>query len=111
MIEVVIKNYLKMVFDYPVYLEIPPNAAKEYYSIERVGGNEEDELKKSSITIESHGDSLNKSAIMDEEMIEAMKNAPVCDEIYGVHLNSHYNATNTERKIYKYKALFDINHY
>ena len=111
MIEVVLKQYLESELDYPVYLEIPAGAAAEYYSLERVGGRETDGLCETSITIESHGASLYKSALMDEQVIEAMKNADLCNEIYGAHLNSHYNATDTERKIYKYKALFDINHY
>lgn len=111
MIEVVVKEYLETVLNYPVYLEIRPNSASEYYAIERVGGGEDNGLLSTSLTIESHGSSLYRSALMDEELIDAMKGATICEEIYGTHLNSHYNATDTERKIYKYKALFDINHY
>jgi len=112
MLEVVLKQYLEAVLDEPVYLEIPAGAAAEYYSLERVGGRETDEgVYESSITIESHGSSMYKSALMDEAVIAAMKDANTCEEIYGVRLNSHYNATDTERKIYKYKALFDVNHY
>lgn len=112
MIEIVIKNYLESVVDIPVYLEIPAkNTAQEFYTVELVGGGKEDEIGKSSITIESYGSSLYRSALLDEQMREYMKNAVQCAEIYGVNLNSHYNATDTERNIYKYKALFDINHY
>ena len=111
MIEITLKQYLETVVSKPVYLEIPKDAAKEYYAIERVGGSEDDGVKTSQITIESHGKSLYESAVMDEAIIEAMENATICSEIYGTRLNSHYNATDTERLIYKYKALFDINHY
>lgn len=112
MIEVVLKNYLETCFNVPIYLEIPPdNTAKKFYALELVGGGEDNEIRESSITIESYGPSMYESALMDEEMIAAMENAPLCAEIYGVYLNSHYNATDTERKIYKYKALYDIKHY
>lgn len=111
MIEAILRDYLILTTQKTVYLEIPANAADEYYAIERVGGSEEEKLFKSSITIESHGSSLYRSALMDEELIAAMENAIECTDISSVALNSHYNATDPERKIYKYKALFDITHY
>lgn len=111
MLEVTLKQYLDTKVDVPVYLEVPADAAKEYYALERVGGSEDDKIFHSSFTIESVGKSLYKSALMDETIIGIMTDAIELPEISSVLLNTHYNATDTERKQYKYKALFDINHY
>lgn len=112
MIEAIVKNYLESVVSIPVYTEIPAkNQANEFYVIELVGGGESEEVKESSITIESHGSTLYRSSLLDQQMRDLMKNAYICEEIYEVTLNSHYNATDTERNIYKYKSLFDIKHY
>lgn len=111
MLEVILKNYLELALNKTVYLEIPANATSEYYVLERVGGGEEEKIYHSSVTIESHGSSMYRSAQMDEDVINAMMDAISVTDIVKVELNSHYNATDPERKIYKYKALFDITHY
>lgn len=111
MLEVTIKQFLETRVNVPVYLEVPADAAKEYYAIERVGGSEDEKIFHSSVTIESVGKSLYSAALMDENLYNIMCDLPTMPDVSSINLNSHYNATDTERKQYKYKALFDINHY
>ena len=104
MIEAIVKNYLESVVSIPVYTEIPAkNQANEFYVIELVGGGESEEVKESSITIESHGSTLYRSSLLDQQMRDLMKNAYICEEIYYARTHPRSESKQRERNYYRFR--------
>lgn len=111
MIELSIYNHLKEKLDVPVYMEhekAPPNS---YVMLERTGGNAQNHLKSATIAVQSYAKSLYEAAVLNEQAKIAMYDLEELDGVSGVHLNADYNFTDTETKIYRYQAVFDVNYY
>lgn len=113
MIEKTVQEYLKRkLWDCPVYAEEPDEAPSRYLVIEKTGSSaEENCLFTSMIAIKSYGGSLLKSMVLNEQVKTAMFNIASEPEITDISLNSDYNFSDTERKRYRYQAVFDITHY
>lgn len=84
---------------------------KAFVVLEKIGGGESEYIKDSTFAIQSYGASLWESAKLNEEVKKAMDKLVEADEICQVSLNSDYNFTDTEKKRYRYQAVYDITHY
>lgn len=79
--------------------------------VERTGGGGSRFLKESTIAIQSYGESMYESAVLNDRVVEIMPDLIEEVNVITVSLNSNYNFTNTETKEYRYQAVFDITHY
>lgn len=110
MIEKVVRDYLSEKLQVNVYLEVPQNETT-FVVIEKTGSSEENNIARTTIALQSYGESLYKTAELNYQVIEKMKEIIELDEISDCELNSDYNFTDTETKRYRYQAVFDITHY
>lgn len=113
MIETIIYNYLSgLELSAPVYTEVPEDLPSTFYLIEKTGGTIENHISKSTIAIQSYGESLYEAIQMNEEIKEVMIYGLINDnEVASISLNSDYNYTDTTTKQYRYQAVFEIVHY
>lgn len=110
MIEKIILDFLNE-RNIQVYMEETPDMPEEYILIEKTGSGESDGIKYATISIQSFSTSLFKAAILNEKVKDVMRNCIVLDSICKCELNSDYNYTDTQKKKYRYQAVFDISHY
>lgn len=114
MIEAILQEYLSSKLSAPVLTEKPKNPTVPYYLIEKTGGSVKNHIERSTVTIQSYGDSLYNAALQNKLLKEQMigpEGIILLDEIVSVDLNSDYNYTDGKEKSYRYQALFDICHY
>lgn len=112
MIEQVILNHLNKCLTVPAYMEKPQNNIPlRYVLIEKTGSRRANHIKLSAFAIQSYAESLFEAAKLNEEVKKAMDNSAELNEISRAQLNSDYNFTNTEKKQYRYQAIYDITHY
>lgn len=114
MIEQTILNFLSSKLSAPVKTEIPKNPPDTFCLIERTGGSQAINIKRSTIVVQSYGTSLFEAASLNETMKEAMLSSEgliTLNEIITVVLSSDYNYTDTTTKKYRYQAVFEIVHY
>lgn len=108
MIELIVKDFLSKHLNVNVYLEYPRDEKGSFVLIEKVGSSRENRLDSADIAIQSYAQSMYKAAILNEEVKEAMLFLANDKRIGSVKLNSDYNFTDLDMKIYRYQALFDI---
>jgi len=110
MIEVIILNHLKNKLNVPVHLEKQTNALP-YVLFERTSGSKSNHLPSATFAFQSYADSLYNSALLNEQVKNAVESLIELDEIRGIDLNSDYNFTDTATKQYRYQAVYDIRYY
>lgn len=109
MIEITVLNYLKSKLDVPVYLEIPAsNTTKDFVLIEKTSSGKENQINSATFAIQSWGQTLYHSALLNESVKEAMELMPYEIDVSKAKLNSDYNFTDTTTKSYRYQAVFDL---
>lgn len=109
MIETIILNYLSSVLDVPCFMENRPEDPNSYIVIEKTGDARRNHLYSSVFAIQSYGDTLYDAASLNKRLIEAMDALPVVnDYVREVVLNSDYNYTDTQKKKYRYQAVFQV---
>lgn len=117
MIETTIKDFLTGALDgVPVFLEMPetpsprhPHIPDRFVLIERIGGNKSEQIHTASFALQSYSrESLYEAASLDEQVRDAMDDLDSLENIGAVRLSSNYNFTDTEIKIYRYQAVYDI---
>lgn len=109
MIETVVRNYLKEKLDVPVYLVAPSETPKKYVTLERTGGSRKNFINSATFAIQScSAQSLTEAAKLNEQVKEVMDGITLTTGIYGAHLNSDYNFTDTTTKVYRYQAVYNI---
>lgn len=111
MIEVIIKNYLEPILGVPVSTEHKENDPQTFVIIERVGGGSENHVRTASVAIQSYAPTMYQAAQLHEQVLAAMDNIMVLDDIGWSSLNAEYNYTDEETKKPRYQALFDISYY
>ena len=111
MIEIKVKTLLEQTLDVPVYLEQPTEKPESYLLIERKGMGEENHLGGSLFMFQSYAESMYQAAVLNKEVIQAVKDLIVDDEIVSISLNTDYIFTDVTSKKYRYQAVFDIKHY
>jgi hypothetical protein len=118
MIEETILKYLKGKLSVPVVMEEPevpsedyPTPPTQYVLIEKVGGGRTNHINKTSVALQSYGDSLYDAAALDEKVRTAMDSIVELDIIGSAKLASNYNHTDTRKKKYRYQSVYDLMHY
>lgn len=111
MIETTIMEYLANALDAPVYMEEPERPPRSYILIEKAGGGSSGPLKRASVIIQSYAETLEKAAVLNDRMIQAMEDIADQDPISRCELDSDYNYTDLDTKRYRYQAVFDLIYY
>lgn len=110
-IEKIIREYLKLKLNMPVYLEEPKDKPAEYLLVMKTGSSRRNLIPSAMITVRSYSTSLSKAIDLNELVKATMFEAIEVSDITKVELNSDYNFTDTETKRYRYQAVFDVTHY
>lgn len=108
MVESIVKNYLQSRLNVPVRLEEEDNLGKEYILIEKTGSGKENHVESATLAVQSFSTSIYGAATLNERVKAAMEKIIELDDISKCELNSDYNYTDTNRKKYRYQAVFDI---
>lgn len=108
MIEKTILDYLESVLTVRVVMEEPKDPPKEYVRIEKQGSSCIDQVKSAVFAFQSYGASMYDAALINEMVVEAMKQAATVPEIAKSSLNSDYCFTDEATHRYRYQAVFDI---
>ena len=108
MIESIILNYLDSKLEVPVYTEIPLNQPDSFVVIEKMGSSRENYIHYATFTLQSYAPSMYLAAELNEKVKIAMDNIIELDEISSSKLNTDYNYTDTEKKQYRYQAVYDL---
>lgn len=94
------------------YMEIPEGGcAPPFVIVERTGGGRENWLRHATVAIQSYGETLYQAAALNEAVLAAMADIAARPEISACELNSDYNFTDTEKRQYRYQAVFDLEYY
>ena len=113
MIEKTVLDYLNDRLDVPVWMEIPKGEVlpEEYVLLEKTGSRRSNHIDSVMMAIQSHADRMENAALLNEEVKQAMDDLIVLDEIGSSKLNSDYNFTDTQKKKYRYQAVYEITHH
>jgi len=108
MIEKIVYEYLKNNLNVPCYTEMPKETPNEFVLIEKTGSSRMNHINTATITLQSYSTSLYKSALLNENVKEAMDNIISLNSIGKSQLNSDYNFTDTSKRRYRYQAVYDL---
>lgn len=108
MVEKIVKDYLQSSLGIPVRLEEEDDLGNEYALIEKTGSGKENHVESATLAVQSFSTSLYGAATLNERVKAAMEKIIELDDISKCELNSDYNYTDTNRKKYRYQAVFDI---
>ena len=108
MIEKIVLDYLNSVLSVPVYPEKPESPPKRYVIIEKTGGSRENFINSATLALQSYAESLFLAAELNKEVITAMDNIIMIDDIAKSKYNTDYNFTDTSKKGYRYQAVYDL---
>lgn len=112
MIEIIVLDYLTEKTGIPIYMEEPEKPiGYPFIVIEKTSSGIDNHIKRATFAVQSYDTSLYKAAQLNEVIKEIMLDIVSLDEISKSELNSDYNYTDTERKRYRYQAVFDLVHY
>lgn len=111
MIERIVQDYLVENTDVPCYPEMPEEPPKSFALIEKTGSGESNYILSATIAIQSYASTLYKAACLNESVKAAMRKIKGLPQISSCNLNSDYNFTDSNKKKYRYQAVFDIYYY
>jgi hypothetical protein len=109
-IEEKILRYLKGRIGVPVYMERPANSDPSFLIVERVGGSEGNYISHGTFAIKSIGTTLYEAAILDHEVVKAMRDLSELENISSCILNADTNFTDTTTKEYRYQSTYLIDY-
>lgn len=111
-IEEIIIAYLSDRMNVMAYAEEPDSDETGYVVIEKTGSSaDENMLHTAMVAIKSYGKELIDAMTLNDAVKEAMQDITSLPGITDVSLNSDYNFTDTQKKKYRYQAVFNITHY
>lgn len=93
------------------YPEEPQEQIKTYVTVEKTGGYSKNFIYTSTITLKIYDTSMYCAALLLENVKESMKRLNERGDICKVSLETNGNDTDTERKEYRYQAVYEIKHY
>ncbi|MYN70436.1 hypothetical protein GLP18_09505 [Streptococcus suis] len=108
MIEVIALNFLTEHLSVSVYTEHQEEMPERFVIFEKTSGGKKNHLHQATLAIQSYGPSLVESAMLNEEVKQAIEKMVELPSISRVELNSDYNFTDTETKRYRYQAVVDF---
>lgn len=113
MIEKTIMDYLNEHLEVPVWLELPEGeeTPESYVLLEKTGSGRKDHISTATFAVQSYGKRMIDAARLNEQVKAAMDSLVTLNEVSRSALNSDYNFTDTQKKQYRYQAVYDIVHY
>ncbi len=111
MIEVILKEYLENILGEKVYMEIPEKLPDRFVLVEKTGGGCENYINSATVAIQSYAPTLYEVCKLNKRVKAAMLGAITLDSISASKLNADYNFTDTNRKRYRYQAIFDLTYF
>lgn len=108
MIEKIVKDYLKRKLDIPVLMEKPKNKVDEYVLIDKTGSSRKNQINSATFVLQSSAKTLENAAILNEKVKAAMDEMPMECDVFSAKLNTDYSFTDSEKKEYRYQAVYDI---
>ena len=111
MIEKVILNYLNENLNVPVFMERPEKDVGEFVVVEKTGSGRTNHIDRATIALQSFGNTLQRAAEINEDVKAVMDTLITLPGVSRSQLNSDYNYTDTQKKRYRYQAVYDITHY
>ena len=107
MIEKTVIDYLAENLIVNVYAEKFKQAGK-FVIVEKVGGGENNHIKRASIAVQSYADTMYEAAELNEEVKRVMERITELPTVSKCKLDSDYNYTDTSQKKYRYQSVFDF---
>lgn len=108
MVEILVRDWLAAA-GITVYLVMPEAfPGGQFCTIEKTGSTYRQALEEDTVAIQSYGDSLYEAAALNRAVCAAMLELHESLAVCYCRKNSDYNFTDTERKRYRYQAVFDI---
>lgn len=110
MVEEIVLNFIKSKKIH-AYLETPEEQPEEYVLIQKTGSSRDCAVNGATIAIQSIAPSKFKAACLNEKVIKVMETIIELDDVCRCDLNSDYDYTDTQKKKYRYQAVFNIVYY
>ena len=113
MIEKTVLDYMDRELDPPVYMEVPEGETlpDKYVLLEKTGSRSGDHIRSATFAVQSYAESMEEAAKLNEEVKAAMDGLISLNEVTRSQLNSDYNFTDQQKKLYRYQAVYDVTHY
>ena len=108
MIETTVLDYLTSELTVPAYMEVPANAPDRYVVISKIGSSFENRLDTATMRFYSYAPTLEKAALLNEEVKAAIEGMIELSSISDCYLNSDGVFNDTTIKAYRYQALYVI---
>lgn len=107
MIEKIILDYLSKNLSAPVSMEVQQGQT-DFVVIEKTGSSADNHIDSATIAVQSYGRTMYKAAELNEKVKAAMERLIELDSVSKCELNTDYNFTDTDKKQYRYQAVFDV---
>lgn len=113
MIEKTVLDYISQELSVPVWMEIPEGETlpDKYVLLEKTGSRSGDHIRTSTFAVQSYAQSMEDAAILNEEVKAVMDGLINLNRITRSQLNSDYNFTDQQKRLYRYQAVYDVTHY
>ena len=121
MMELIVRDFLAAKLNVPVFLMEPEGDAPEsYVLVEKTGSRSRNRVFRTTFAVQSDGGAFRGSGAdgsalaamtLNEQVKAAMDALPELDAVAASRLNSDYPYHDTERKRYRYQAVYDVTHY
>ncbi len=109
MIEITVRDHLKSLLPFPVYLERPKVRPDKYAVIENTGGTESNFILLATIVIHTYGASMYEAAEMAWGVKHAMDKITEKDNVSACRVQTApMNWTDTTTKNYRYRAVYQL---
>ena len=111
MIEVELYEYLNSALSVPAYMERPENPPAKFVLIEKTGSEKLNLVTKATFALQSIAQSLADAATLNEEVVTVMDCMAGLDKISKTENMGDYYFLNTQRKEYRYRAVYGLTYY
>lgn len=111
MIEETVIRYLAAALPVAVYPELPHPLPERFVVVHKGGTTRAERLETSIFTVNSYAESRLQTAVLNEQVKEAMDSLPELDEVSAAHLSVDHPFYDEINKRRRYQAVYDITHY
>lgn len=108
MIEKILIDYISENMNIPVFMEEQIDVSCPYIVLEKTGGSESNRLQTGTFAIQCYGNTKYESASLNAKLKTKMIEITSVDNIFKCQLNSDYDYTDTQKKKYRYQAVYNI---
>lgn len=108
MVETAVLDYLGEKLGVPVLAERPAHEPDRYVLIEKTGSSTENYIEWATLAVQSYAPTMYDAMRLNSEVKSAMREIVALPDMSRCDCNSDYNYTDTEKKKYRYQAVFDI---